>query len=235
MPHAAPKIIVNRLLGALPRLTRQRMLQSCEPVELVFGAVLSEPGETIRHVHFPTFGFVSLVAVVDGKASLEVGLIGNEGMLGVSLALGVDTSPVRALVQGSGGALRMSAAAFRSELKQDAALQRVMDRYIYVLLAQLAQTAACTCFHVLEARLARWLLMTHDRAHADRFYLTHELLSRMLGVRRSGITRAAGELQQRKLIHYRRGEIEVLDRGGLEQASCECYAAVTDDYERLLG
>ena len=235
MSHATPPPAVNRLLGSLPRQARQRMLERCEPVDLVFGTILSEPGEHIRHVYFPTSSFISLIAALEDQASLEVGLIGNEGMHGVSLALGVDTSPMRALVQGSGSALRMPAAVFRGELEHAPALRRNLDRYIYVLLAQLAQTAACTCFHVLEARLARWLLMTHDRAHADHFYLTHALLSDMLGVRRSGVTRAAGELQRRKLIHYSRGDVTVLDRKGLEKASCECYAAVIADYDRLFS
>jgi len=235
MSHATPRPVVNRLLEVLPRAIRQRMLQRCEPVELDFGVILSEAGEPIRHVYFPTGGFISLIAALQDQASLEVGLIGNEGMLGVSLVLGVDTSPMRALVQGSGSALRMPAAIFRGELERSQALRRNLDRYVYVLLAQLAQTAACTCFHVLEARLARWLLMTHDRAHADHFFLTHALLSNMLGVRRSGVTRAAGALQRRKLIHYSRGDVTVLDRKGLEKASCECYAAVIADYDRLLG
>jgi len=198
MSHATPRPVVNRLLEVLPRAIRQRMLQRCEPVELDFGVILSEAGEPIRHVYFPTGGFISLIAALQDQASLEVGLIGNEGMLGVSLVLGVDTSPMRALVQGSGSALRMPAAIFRGELERSQALRRNLDRYVYVLLAQLAQTAACTCFHVLEARLARWLLMTHDRAHADHFFLTHALLSNMLGVRRSGVTRAAGALQPRR-------------------------------------
>jgi len=235
MSHATPRPVVNRLLEVLPRAIRQRMLQRCEPVELDFGVILSEAGEPIRHVYFPTGGFISLIAALQDQASLEVGLIGNEGMLGVSLVLGVDTSPMRALVQGSGSALRMPAAIFRGELERSQALRRNLDRYVYVLLAQLAQTAACTCFHVLEARLARWLLMTHDRAHADHFFLTHALLSNMLGVRRSGVTRAAGALQRRKLIHYSRGDVTVLDRKGLEKASCECYAAVIADYDRLLN
>ena len=235
MSHATPPPVLNRLLGSLPRPARQRMLQRCEPVELAFGTILSEPGEHIRHVYFPTGGFISLIAALADQASLEVGLIGNEGMHGVSLALGVDTSPMRALVQGSGSALRMPAAVFRGELERSPTLRRHLDRYVYVLLAQLAQTAACTCFHVLEARLARWLLMTHDRAHADHFYLTHALLSNMLGVRRSGVTRAAGALQRRKLIHYSRGDVTVLDRKGLEKASCECYAAVIADYDRLFS
>jgi CRP-like cAMP-binding protein len=169
------------------------------------------------------------------NASLEVGLIGNEGMLGIPLVLGVDSSPMRALVQGSGGAWRMQAPHFRRVLAHTPALRRGLDRYVYVLIAQLAQTAACTCFHSLEARLARWLLMTHDRAHSDCFYLTHALLADMLGVRRSGVTIAAGALQHQGLINYSRGDIHILDRKGLEQASCECYRVVTDTYDQLFS
>ena len=235
MPTASRGSGVNRLLAALPPASQRRMLRVCEPVELVFGDILCQPGERIRHVYFPINCFISLVAALKGPASLEVGLIGDEGMLGMSLALGVDISPMRGLVQGAGTAMRMPAAAFCKELEDDAVLRRSMGRYTYVLLAQLAQTAACTCFHVLDARLARWLLMTHDRAHADHFYLTHALLAEMLGVRRSGVTRAAGELQRRNLIHYSRGGITVLDRRGLEKTACECYAAVIADYDRLLG
>jgi hypothetical protein len=230
-----PAVVGNRLLAALPRKDRQRFLAGCEQVELVFAAVLAEPGEGIRHVHFPTTSFVSLTAPINGAASLEVGLIGDEGMLGISLILGVDISPLHALVQGAGSALRMDGAQFRRELEQSPKLKCLLKRYLYVLMSQLAQTAACTRFHVVEARLARWLLMTHDRAHSDEFHVTHEFLAYMLGVRRVGITKAASALQDRKLIGYSRGNITILDRGGLEAASCGCYAADVASFDRIMG
>lgn len=224
---ATPVQVVNRLIEGLPRKERNRILQHCEPVNLVFGVILCEPGQPFRHVYFPLSGFVSLVASVAGHQPLELGLIGNEGMLGVTLALGVNAAPMRAVVQSAGTALRMSAAQLRRELRDSPALLRTLNRYLYVTLAQLAQSAACTHFHEIEPRLARCLLMSHDRAHADHFHLTHKFLADMLGVRRSGVTIAAGALQQRKLIRYTRGEISILDRKGLEAASCECYEAYT--------
>lgn len=175
------------------------------------------------------------MAVVGGHKPLEMGLIGNEGMLGATLALGVTNSPQRGVVQGSGTALRMTVAHLRAELRDSAALRRTLDRYLYVLMAQLSQTAACARFHAIEARLARWLLMTHDRAPSDHFYLTHDFLADMLGVRRSAVTIAAGALQHRELISYSRGRIVIVDRQGLESASCECYRAVVEDYENLFG
>lgn len=227
----APGPVRNRLLAVLPRKVRLAIENECERVDLVFGDILCEAGGQIRDIYFPTDSFISLVASLDDGASLEVGLIGNEGMLGIPLVLGINTSPLRALVQGSGGAWRMQAGHFRRVLAAQPVLRRELDKYVYILIAQLAQTAACTCFHALDARLARWLLMTHDRAHADRFYLTHTLLAQMLGVRRSGVTAAAGALQQKNLIHYSRGDISILDRQGLEAASCACYQAMSDIYQ----
>jgi CRP-like cAMP-binding protein len=230
--HALP---VNRLLEALPESEQRRFVAGCETIELAFADVLYAPHERLSRVYFPIRGFISLVMPVDDSACLEVGLIGNEGMFGIPLALGVDVSPVRAVVQGAGLALRMDAARFCLELGRSQALRREIDRYVFVHLTHLAQTAACTRFHVVEARLARWLLMTQDRAHADAFHVTQEFLALMLGVRRVGVTRAASALQKRRLIHYSRGDITVLDRRGLKAASCRCYKADRESYDRILG
>jgi CRP-like cAMP-binding protein len=235
MPSSHLRPAVNRLLEALPKGERSQMLGGCESVELVFADVLATPGERIRHVYFPLRGFISLIMPIDKSSSLEVGLVGNEGMFGVPLALGVDVSPLRAVVQGAGSALRMDAAAFVRELGRSAELQRGIDRYAFVRFSQLAQTAGCTRFHVVEARLARWLLMTQDRAHASVFHVTQEFLALMLGVRRVGVTKAASSLQKRGLIQYRRGDITVVDRRGLRAASCGCYRADRDAYQRTLG
>jgi len=226
---------VNLLVMDLPRKDLDRILKHCEPVDLVLGAILCEPGQLLRHVYFPLTGIISLVATVRGHPPLEMGLIGNEGMLGATLLLGVNTAGLRGVVQGSGTALRMTATQLQHELRNSPALLAKLNRYLYVLIAQLSQAAACTRFHEVDARLARWLLMTHDRAHADHFHLTHQLLADMLGVQRSAVTIAAGDLQRKKLIRYTRGEINILDRGGLEAASCECYDALIEDYKQLFS
>ncbi len=224
---------VNRLLEGLPNSDKRRILAACETVDLTFADVLCSPGDRISHVFFPTSSFISLIMPIDDSASLEVGLVGNEGMFGIPLVLGVDVSPMCAVVQGAGSTLRMSAARFSREFGRSPALHHAIDRYVFVHLSQLAQTAACTRFHVVEARLARWLLMTQDRAHADTFHVTQEFLAFMLGVRRVGVTTAASSLQKRNLIHYSRGTITVLDRRGLKTASCGCYKADRNSYARV--
>ena len=231
---ARPASIENSLLAAIPRKEYRRLLAGLEPVTLIFGQVLYEPGETIRHVYFPNKSLVSLLTLADGHLALEVGLIGREGMVGVPLVLGHTVSSVRALVQGTGTAMRMPATQFQKEFRLSAPLQRELYRYIHTLMSQISQTAACNRFHVVEMRLARWLLMTHDRVKSDHFRMTHEFLAHMLGVRRVGVTKAAHALQKQNLISYSRGDITVLDRDGLVAAACECYEVVKDMHDGAL-
>lgn len=225
----------NHLIELLPRKERLRLLALCEPIDLVFADVLCEPGERTRYVYFPVDGFISLLTQIGGRAALEVGMVGREGMLGVQLAMGVRIAPLHALVQGSGSSWRVGASAFKRELAQSAALRNELSRYAYVLMQQLAASAACLRFHEIGPRLARWLLMSQDRAHADRFRVTHEFLAYMLGVRRVGVTRAATQLQRAKHVEYHRGALTVLDRRGLELAACSCYATDRKSYADVLG
>ncbi|CAD5365911.1 cAMP-binding proteins - catabolite gene activator and regulatory subunit of cAMP-dependent protein kinases [Rubrivivax sp. A210] len=225
----------NCLIELLPRRDRERLLALCESVPLVLSEVLCEAGAPVRHVFFPTEGFISLVARVDEHPGLEVGMVGREGMVGAPLAVGVATSPMRALVQGEGQAWRIGVAPFRRELARSPALKRQLDRYLYVLMAQLVSSAGCLRFHLIGPRLARWLLMTQDRARQDSFHVTHEFLAYMLGVRRVGVTVAAGELQRQGLITYHRGELSVLDRPGLEASACSCYDADRRVYAQQIG
>lgn len=222
----------NQLLAALPTKERDLFIADCTPVDLVLGSVLYEQGDRMHYVYFPTESFISMLVTVGGHSMLEVGMIGDEGMCGYSTILGGDVAPLRALTQGAGAAWRMKATAFHRHLEDMPALRLLLDRYLNVFLRQLAQTAACTRFHVVEKRLARWLLMTEDRAHAHSFDVTQEFLAFMLGVRRVGVTKAAGILQMRKLIRYKRGHITILNRPRLEAAACTCYRSDLETYQR---
>jgi CRP-like cAMP-binding protein len=224
----------NHLIELLPRKERRRLLAICKPVDLVISEVMDTTGTRTRHVYFPVDATISLVTPIDGKPVLEVGMVGREGMVGAQLVLGVLTTPLHTVVQGSGKAWRIAALPFRRELARSPALRLCLNRYLYVLMSQFAVSAACLRFHLIGARLARWLLMTQDRAHSNRFHVTHEFLAYMLGVRRVGITGAAGDLQRAGLIEYRRGELIVLNRKGLEAAACGCYAVNRKSYADLL-
>lgn len=230
----APALSTNRLLDSLDAKDRAGVLAACHEVVLVVGDVIDEPGATIEHVYFPTGSFLSLHARF-GEHSLEVALAGSEGLYGIPVSMGVGTSPAHVQVQGGGPAWCLSADSFRRELARVPALQRVVDRYIFVVMSQLMQTAGCHHFHRLEQRLARCLLMTADRTHAATFNVTHEFLAYMLGVRRVGVTEEAGGLQDRGVIRYRRGVVTILDRPGLERAACACYRCDRATYDRVIG
>ncbi|MFI0472004.1 Crp/Fnr family transcriptional regulator [Halomonas sp. HMF6819] len=219
--HRLPS--TNQLLKGLPREEKARFSDTSESVPLIFGEVLQYPNRTLEYVYFPTDGFISQMTVLDGESRLEIAMAGREGVLGVSALLGVDHSALMGIVQGAGEALRVEADSFRCLVANSPELHRRLLRYLYVVMHQLSGAAACIHFHHIEERLARWLLMTHDRAGSDHLRLTHEFLAIMLGVRRAGITLSAIALQTRKLIDYHRGEITILDRPGLIKAACSCY------------
>ena len=225
----------NRLILSLPGRDQSRLLAIAQPVRLESGTVLAEAGKPARHVYFPVDCVLTLQAAIYGEPGLAVGMVGSEGMLGAQLALGVARAPCAAAVQGAGTAWRVKAAPFARELASSCALKQCLRRYVCVLMAQLGTSAGCVRFHNVAPRLARCLLMSQDRAHSDSMHLTHDDLASLLGVRRAGITRAAGELQRSRLIRYRRGRITVLDRAGLERVACGCYAADLAAYERMLG
>jgi len=233
-PSSIPTTVVNGLISRLPWDEQALIMARCQQVELVFGNVLCEANEPMQHVYFPITGVISQVKPLSNHEPLETEQIGSEGMLGATLLLGVDLAPLRSVVQGSGTALSMSAAQLQASLEDSPALLYLLKRYLYTVMAQLAQTIACTRFHDVAARLARGLLMAHDRAHCDHFHLTHQFLADMLGVHRGAVTIAAGVLQQKKIIHYTRGEITILDRPALEMASCECYQDASDYYRSFL-
>jgi CRP-like cAMP-binding protein len=225
---------LNRLLSRLPSSERTRFVKAATLVELKFGDIVAEPGRKIAYVYLPTTGYLSILQPIDGD-QIEVALAGSEGMFGWSLALESEISEVRALVQGAGDALRLTPRTFREQMASSATLRATVARYTNVLMTQIAQTAGCNRFHLVEARLARWLLMTADRAHSHSFRITQEFLSTMLGVRRAGVTEAAGRLQANGHIRYKRGEVVIKDWASLERASCSCYRINAATYARVLG
>ena len=226
---------VNRLLATLPKNEYKRLSPRLKSVSLVLGEVLYEPGDAIKYVYFPNDSIISLIAKLSETSWLEVGMVGNEGMAGLAIFMGVSFSPTRALVQGAGTAMRMSSAAVRTEANRLGSLHHLLHRYSHSLLTQVSQSSACNRFHLVEARLARWLLMTNDRLAAKEFPLTQEFLSTMLGVRREGVSKAAGALQAGKVIRYSRGVITILNRRGLEAKSCQCYAIIKAETDAYLN
>jgi CRP-like cAMP-binding protein len=225
MSVASRPSVANALLGALPRKNFRGLSAALTQVTLNFGDQLLEAGKPISHVYFPETALVSLLT--DGnRRPVEVGLVGHEGMVGFPLVLGVAVSPIRAIVQGTGTAMRMDRAGFLREFRRSAPLQRTLYRYGHALMTQVAEISACNLLHTVPMRLARWLLMTRDRVRSDEFRVTHEFLGHMLGVRRVGVTQAANNLMKQGLISYGRGTLRIRDGRGLEAASCRCYRVV---------
>jgi len=235
-PHAsAHSPRRNQILAALSDVALRRVASVGETVELVFGQVIYEQGKVEQYVYFPMDAYLSQISCLDDKTRIEVGLIGAEGMVGSSSLFGIETAPLHTVVQGSGTALRLEAARFVKGLARDPGFRAVMNRYLYVRLSQLGQMIVCVRFHTVEQRLARWLLLTRDRAGSDTFQLTHEYLAMMLGVRRVGITQAATYLQNQKLIRYHRGSITIVNGPELQATSCDCYAAAELTYEQHMN
>ena len=232
LKNSRPPPPQNQLLAALPGKDYKRLYPHLKSVSLPFLEVLYESGEPITHVYFPNDGLISLLVVMADETPREVGLIGDEGMLGTAVVLGMNATPTRALVQMPGHAMRLKAEVLRDELKRDSAFRDVLQRYTHALFTQISQSAACVSSHEVKQRLSRWLLLTHDRAPGDKFEMKHEFMAMMLGVTRSVVTRAAGHLQDEKMIHYSRGQVTILDRRSLEATSCECYGVVKEEYER---
>lgn len=224
---------VNHLLAALPAAKWQRWLPQLEYVELPLGKVLYESGTALTHVYFPTTAIVSLLYVMEDGGSAEIAVVGNEGIVGIALFMGGETTPSRGVVQSAGGGFRLSSPVIKQEFSR-AAVQHLLLRYTQALITQMAQTAVCNRHHSLDQQLCRWLLLSLDRLDGNELVMTQELIANMLGVRREGVTEAAGKLQKVGLIRYARGRIRVLDRSGLEQRCCECYDVVRKEYDRLL-
>jgi len=232
MPDPRPE--QNRLLAALPELVRQRLFTHLESVQMPLGEVLYESGTQLRYVYFPTTSIVSLLYVMEDGASAEIAVVGKEGLLGIALFMGGETTPSRAIVQNAGHGFRLKARLLKSEFNRAGPVMHLLLLYTQALITQMAQTAVCNRLHSLDQQLCRWLLLSLDRLPSNEVTMTQELIANMLGVRREGVTEAAGRLQDDGLVHYSRGRITVLDRPGLEARTCECYQVVKKEYDRLL-
>jgi CRP-like cAMP-binding protein len=232
LPHSPNQ---NHLLAALPPAEFERLAPHLELVPMLLGETIYEPGGQLQHVHFPTTAIVSLLYVMESGSSAEIAGVGNEGVLGISLFMGGDTTPSSAVVQTAGYGYRLEANLLKEEFSRGGLMQRLLLRYTQALLTQMCQTAACNRHHSIEQQLCRWLLATLDRLPSNELIITQELVASALGVRREGITEAAGNLQRAGLIRYRRGHISVLERSGLEVGACECYAVVRKELGRLLS
>ncbi len=225
----------NFLLKSLPKDEFERVVKKLEPVNLPLGKVLYESGDKLNYVYFPTTAIISLLYVMENGGTAEIGVVGNDGVLGIALFMGGDTTPNRAVIQSAGGAFKMSAKDLMAEFSLGGKFHNLLLRYTQALITQISQTAVCNRLHSVEQQLCRWLLLSHDRLDSDKLVMTHDLISNMLGVRREGVTLAAQKLVARNLIKSVRGTMTVLDRQGLETAVCECYKVVNDEYNRLLG
>jgi CRP-like cAMP-binding protein len=230
----APDPHQNHLINALPGEDYRRLAPHLEHVPMKLGTVLYEPGMTMRYVYFPTTAILSLLYVLENGASAEIAIVGNEGMLGISLFMGGESTPSRAVVQSAGFGYRLRAKHLKEEFDRFGSLMHLLLRYTQGLITQMAQTAVCNRHHSVDQQLCRWLLLSLDRLESDELVMTQELIANMLGVRREGVTDAAGKLQQVGLIEYKRGRIRVLDRKGVEARSCECYSVVKKEFDRLL-
>lgn len=225
----------NHLIAALPAGDYARIAPHLEPVTLTLGQVLYESGDRMTHIYFPTTAIISLLYVMQNGGTAEIGIAGNNGLVGVALFMGGETTSSRAIVQSAGNAVRMKPDALREEFRRGGMFQDLLLRYTQALMTQISQTAVCNRLHTVVQQLCRWLLINHDQLPADTLVMTHELIANMLGVRREGVTVAAGHLQEQGCIEYSRGTVHILDRKGLEAICCECYKVVSDEYDRLLG
>ena len=226
---------MNHLLAALPDDEFSRLKPNLEPVSLSLGEVIYESGEQLEHIYFPTTAIISLLYIMENGATAEIGMAGNDGLVGIALYMGGSTTPSRAVVQSAGNAFKMQSRALNDEFSLGGVFQKVLLRYTQSLMTQISQTAVCNRLHSVENQLCRWLLINHDLLRTNKLIMTHDLIANMLGVRREGVSIAAGHLQKKGLIKYVRGTITMLDRDALEATACECYRVVKDEYDRLLG